>query len=122
MNLRNVYEDFAGMFISDLLGIMESGCQGGLYGDVIKANEGKFTLSDIKKFIRFQHGDRDFTQDFSIPELDLLNNNPTNLCQALLKHVDDDWHGKDYLEEVCPDLIKNAKESLLKIIEDPCII
>jgi hypothetical protein len=119
---RNIFEDFARMYITDLMEIMVNGCEGGLYEDVIEANDGKFTLSDIQKFIRFQHGDRDFTSDFSVPELDLLNENPTQLCQALLVHVDDDWNGKDYyLKDVCPDLIKNTKKSLLKIIEDPLL-
>jgi hypothetical protein len=38
-------------------------------------------------------------------------------------YVDDGWPGKDYyidpIDGTCPDLIKNAKESLLKIIKDP---
>ena len=118
MNLRNVYEDFASMYIADFMETLVKGCQGDLSRDGIKANEGKFILLDIHIFIDFQHG-KEFTRNFSIPELELLKNNPIDLCRALIKHVDEDWFGKTYfIRDICPDLIKNTKESLLKIIEN----
>jgi hypothetical protein len=118
MNLKNVYEDFASMYIANFMETVVNGCRDGLFGNVIKTNEGKFTLLNIQEFIDFQHG-KEFTHNFSVPELELLKNNPIHLCQALFKHVDDDWFGKSYyIKDVCPDLIKNTKESLLKIIEN----
>jgi hypothetical protein len=120
-NLRNIYEDFATVYISEFMEMMVTGCTGGLYGDTIEENAGKFTADDVRKFIRFQHGDNDYTYSFSTPDDDALQNNITETCSAFLKLVETDWgdkRGKDFYTKQCPDLISNAIDSFNKIIND----
>jgi len=116
-HLRNVYEDFAGVYISEFMEMMVLGCSGGLYGDVIAENEGKFTADDVFKFIRFQHGDNDYSSSFSGPENRLLTVNIKETCAALLEQVDH-WQGRDreHYTKMCPHLIDNVKGSLKTII------
>jgi len=120
-NLRNIYEDFATIYIPEFMEMMVTGCTGGLYGDIIEENAGKFTADDVQKFIRFQHGDNDYTYSFSTHDDDSLQKNITETCSAFLELVNTDWGSKktkDYYAKECPDLIPNAIDSFNKIINE----
>jgi len=114
---ESIYERFASMFFHSFMESMVTGVGGGLYGEEIPENHGKFDADVLKKFVRFHHGDNDYHYNFSNPDDDKLQKNPVKLAEVFLPLVDTDWYSKDHYTNVSPDLIKNTKESLNKIIK-----
>lgn len=118
---NTVYSVFASRYFGRFMESLVLGCSGGLYEEEIlvkEGEEGTFEKDDIIKFIKFRHGDNDYHYKFGNRDDNELRNNPVKLAEEFLSRIDDDsvWYAKDHYTEVAPNLIKNTKRSLQKII------
>lgn len=118
---RNIYKDFSDAYVDEFVETLANGCSGGLYGDVIEVYDGKegllFTEDDIKKFIRFQHGDNDYHDEFSNPEDELLSKNIKLVVKAFLLAIDTNFYGRDFFINEMPHLIPNIKITLTDLVD-----
>lgn len=115
----NTYKDFANCYIARFMETICLGSEGGIYNEIIEieeGNEGIFEKSDIETFIKFQHGDNDYSYNFGRTEDKNLRNNIKKTAKALYDLVDSDWYGKEHYTKTFPHLIDNAKKSFEKII------
>ena len=116
---NNIYDEFAERYIDNFMENVTLGVEGGIYKEVIAippGKEGIFTSKDITKFIRFNHGDRGYHYNFGKVDDKKLQSNPIEIAKSFLKVIDTNWHSKKYYITVAPNLIKNAKNSLIEII------
>lgn len=116
---RNIYKDFTQMYIDDFIETLANGCRGGLYNEVIEVYEGKeglFKESDIKKFIRFQHGG-DYHHIFSDIDDEMLTDNLKLVAKEFLVAIDTDSSSKEFFDVEIPHLIPNIKKTLTNFIK-----
>lgn len=117
---KSVFDAFVETYVSAFVECMAEGCDGGLYQEeifMLPGAEGVFGGEDLKKFVRFQHGDNDYGYRYGQREDAELQNNPEKLAAALLRCLDTERCDKAHWDAALPHLLGNIRESLRKIVE-----
>lgn len=115
---ENVYKSFAATYANDFIEVMIEGCTGGLYNDVIICRDGVFEITDVTKFVRFKHVDKDYSEIFNMSKDHLLIHNPKEICIAMLEVIkhNKDIPNVDHYSENYPELYDNFITSLSGIV------
>lgn len=117
----NFHKEFASRHaISFLEMLLEGGCSGGLYGDVItviEGQEGVFDASTIQKYIRFQHIHNEHCHDFGRLADQELQEDSQATAQAILDELSASEGFEALQGRMPPAFEEQARASLKAIIE-----